>query len=114
MENRREHYRIQYRAEETPTLEAGGERHVISDLSISGARLLKSPVFQEGLPPVPVRIRFADGAVFSTTAVFLREEPEHVAIRFTQMIPSPVIFAEERRIKRLERIRELKSQEESP
>lgn len=114
MENRREHYRIQYGAEETPTLEAGGTRHVISDLSISGARLLKSQVFQEGLPPVSVRIRFADGALFSTTAVFLREEPEHVAIRFNPMIPSPVIFAEERRIKRLQRIRELKSEDGKP
>lgn len=112
MENHREHYRIHYSNSDHPTLEAGGRAHSIVDLSESGACLAKSHVFQENCPMLPVKVTFADGTVISTNAVFLREEPDRVAIRFSPTIPFPIIFAEQRRLKHLAQLKERLNEDE--
>lgn len=115
MENQRDHYRIHYRNNDHPTFEAGGLKHTIVDLSESGACLVRSPVFREGLPAIPVTVTFADGTVISTNAIYLREEPERVAVRLSPLIPFPVVFAEQRRLKHLEQLKErLNEDEEQP
>ncbi len=112
MENHREHYRIHYANSDRPKLEAGGCRLSIIDLSESGACLAKTHVFHDGCPPTPVKVTFADGTVISTNGIFLRDEPERVAIRFSPIIPFPVVFAEQRRLKHLEQLKELLNEDE--
>ena len=101
MENHREFYRIQYREQDHPILVVGEIEVQILDLSERGACCFSNaPLFDE-TSAIPVQVRLWDGNVISTTATLIRQEPDRLAVHFSPSIPLPIIFAEQRRLRRL-------------
>jgi len=73
----------------------------VLDLSEGGAYISSCDLFKEGADPIAVEIVFSDTQTVETSARFLRQDDEHVAIRFSPFIPMSIIFAEQRRLLRL-------------
>ena len=99
MNSQREHFRIRYPDRYKPQLKAGEFTFAVHDLSEGGAYLDKTPVFQEGLSPQDISITFASGGEFSATAVFVRDNADGIAIRFSRLVPLGQILAEQRWLK---------------
>ena len=101
MENQREFYRIRYRERDCPTIKVAGHSLPVLDLSEGGACISRCDQFKEGAERLAVEIVFFDKQTVETIASFLRQDDEHVAIRFSPLIPMSIIFAEQRRLLRL-------------
>lgn len=101
MENQREYYRICNPERERPILQLAGDSLPIQDLSEKGACCLSNAMLFADASAIPVNILLADGKTVSTTATFVRQEPDRLAVRFSPSIPLPIIFAEQRRLRRL-------------
>lgn len=99
MSSRREYFRIRYPAREKLPLSVGGTTIAVQDLSEGGARLDTTSVFREGLPPQDVSVVFPDGSEFSTAAVFVRQNSDGTAIRFSRLVPLSLILSEQRRMR---------------
>jgi hypothetical protein len=101
MDNQREHYRIRYPERDRPILQAAGTKIQVVDLSEGGASCLRNALFIAGSSVTPVQLVLRDGTKFTTTAGFVREDPDRVAVQFHPPIPFPIILAEQRRLRRL-------------
>lgn len=101
MDNQREFYRIRYRERDCPIIKVAGHSLSVLDLSEGGAFISRCEPFREGTEPLAVEIVFSDKQTVETIASFLRQDDEHVAIRFSPLIPMSIIFAEQRRLLRL-------------
>jgi len=101
MENQREYYRICYPERDRPILQLGGNALPILDLSENGACCLSNAMLFSDVAAIPVNVLLAEGKTVSTTATFVRQEPDRLAVRFSPSIPLPIIFAEQRRLRRL-------------
>ena len=99
MSSQREHFRIRYPERERPWLKVGESAFAIHDLSEGGAQLQKNPVFLHGLPPQDISVVFPDGSEFFSTAAFVRDTADGIAIRFSRLVPLAQILAEQRRLK---------------
>ena len=83
MDNQREFYRIRYRERDCPIIKVAGHSLLVLDLSEGGACISRCEPFREGAEPLAVEIVFSDKQTVETIASFLRQDDEHVAIRFS-------------------------------
>jgi hypothetical protein len=98
MSGPREHFRIRYPERERPWLTVGEFMLPVFDLSESGAGLARTHFFQASQSPREISIVFHDGGEFFTSAVFVRNNEERIAIRFTRLVPLSRILREQRRL----------------
>lgn len=101
MDKQREYYRICYPERDRPILQLAGNALPILDLSENGACCLSNATLFTDASALPANVVLAEGKVVSTTATFVRQEPDRLAVRFSPLIPLPIIFAEQRRMRRL-------------
>jgi hypothetical protein len=97
MNSTREHYRIQYPTRARPTLEAGGRRYPVADLSEGGMRIRL-----DGGPEPKVgdtlqgTLKFAQGDTIEVRGRVLRVDDGNIAVRLDAGVPFKVILDEQR------------------
>ena len=101
LENHREFYRICYPERDRPILLLAGKELPVMDLSENGACCLSNAMLFDRPSAIPVQVLLSDGTKISTTATFVRQEPDRLAVQFSPSISLPINFAEQRRLRRL-------------
>ena len=101
MDDKRNHFRLQYPPPERPWIEIAGSKFEVFDLSEGGVRFDCGPTFRPApKSPIQAKITFKDGTICLVRGSVLRFDAEkrHIIILLAVGVPYPKMMEEHRRI----------------